>query len=69
MSQQNVDTLRAVYDEWFRSGWELRAGGELFDAHTVSSWDQGSEEPGRLRRGRRNARHWMRVQLAHLRGP
>jgi len=45
MSQENVDTLRAVYDEWGRGN--FRAGGELFDAHTVCVVDQESPEPGR----------------------
>jgi ketosteroid isomerase-like protein len=63
MSQENVDTLRAVYDEWGRG--HFRAGGELFDAHTVCVVDQESPEPGRYV-GPAEIAAWMRVQLAHL---
>jgi hypothetical protein len=44
MSEENVDTLRAVYDEWRRGN--FRAGGELFDAYTVCVVDPESPEPG-----------------------
>ena len=63
MSQENVDTLRAVYDEWGRGN--FRAGGELFDAHTVCVVDQESPEPGRYV-GPAEIAAWMRVQLDHL---
>jgi ketosteroid isomerase-like protein len=63
MSQENVDTLRAVYDEWGRGN--FRVGGELFDAHTVCVVDQESPEPGRYV-GPAEIAAWMRVRLDHL---
>ena len=33
MSEENVEIVRRVYDEWGRGN--FRAGGELFDSHTV----------------------------------
>jgi ketosteroid isomerase-like protein len=63
MSQENVDTLRAVYDEWRRGN--FRAGGELFDAYTVCVVDPESPEPGRYV-GPAEIAGWMRLQLEHL---
>ena len=61
--RSNVDTLRAVYDEWSRGN--FRAGGELFDAYTVCVVDPESPEPGRYV-GSAEIAAWMRLQLEHL---
>jgi ketosteroid isomerase-like protein len=63
MSQENVNTLRAVYGEWRRGN--FRAGGELFDAYTVCIVDPGSPEPGRYV-GPAEIAAYMRLQLEHL---
>jgi ketosteroid isomerase-like protein len=64
MSQENVNTLRAVYDEWSRGNFQ--AGGELLDAYTVCIVDLESPEPGRYV-GPAEIVAYMRLQLEHVR--
>jgi ketosteroid isomerase-like protein len=63
MSQENVEALRSVYEEWGRGN--FRAGGAWFDAHTVCVVDAESPEPGRYV-GPDEIAAWMRDQLKHM---
>lgn len=60
MSQENVETLNEVYEEWARGN--FRAGEGLFDRLVVCVVSPGSPEPG-VYLGMDEVNKWMRQQL------
>jgi len=60
MSQENVDALRAVYDEWGNGN--FRAGVDLYDPEVVFVQGPGFPESG-AHHGREGIREYMRTFL------
>jgi ketosteroid isomerase-like protein len=60
MSQENVDALRAVYDEWGNGN--FRAGVDLYDSEVVFVQGAGFPESGAYH-GREGIRRYMRTFL------
>src|SRR3954449_13035225 len=61
MSRENVDALRAVYDEWGRGN--FRAGVDLYDEHVLYLPLEGLPDVGRSHTGPDGIREYMRGQL------
>ena len=60
MSQENVEIVRGIHDEWERGN--LRAGADLYDPHVVFIPRQDLPDPGR-HLGPDGIRQWMRRWL------